>query len=317
MSSGRHGISDVRITGPAVLENSRQQWVDLACRFSFDPADFKQLDIKWYFERTEEPFLQWVPSAGRRPQTIGPRWRSRVSSRHAVTNSSEGWSAEQVVRVAQPSILTSGTYHCKVATFTTETIASHRLLIFGENHVHPERFPFTCRHCRPGCRALPLLQPHRHPHRGLLCGHPGLPRAPPLPLIVLRAGRGGGGPPAGGREHHHGGCLPAWLDTSSLFTVDGVHYCAGETRNDVRRLGVHPAAHLALTSNGFLLSHGDPRHPVLPEQEDDVPGGQRVGARHQAGSVRRGRPTHRLILAASWMFVIKERERGETARKST
>ena len=96
-----------------------------------------------------------------------------------------------------------------------------------------------------------------------------------------------------------------------------MHYCAGETRDDVRRLGVHPAPHLTLTSNGFLLSHGNPRHPVLPEQEDDVPGGQRAGARHQTGSVRRGRPAHRLVLAASWMFVIKERERGETARKST
>ena len=39
---------------------------------------------------------------------------------------------EQVIRVIQPSILTSGVYTCKVATFTSEQITSHNLLIFGK-----------------------------------------------------------------------------------------------------------------------------------------------------------------------------------------
>ena len=44
------GISDVRMSGPGVLENGRQQHVDLGCSFSFASAEFKQLDIKWYFD---------------------------------------------------------------------------------------------------------------------------------------------------------------------------------------------------------------------------------------------------------------------------
>ena len=41
---------------------------------------------------------------------------------------------EQVIRVIQPSILTSGVYTCKVATFTSEQITSHNLLIFGKSY---------------------------------------------------------------------------------------------------------------------------------------------------------------------------------------
>ena len=48
--AGSRGISDVHITGPSVLENGRQQWVDLTCSFTFTSAEYKQLDIKWYFD---------------------------------------------------------------------------------------------------------------------------------------------------------------------------------------------------------------------------------------------------------------------------
>merc|ERR1719195_2572198 len=123
INTGSRGISDVLITGPSVLENGRQQWVDLACSFTFSSPEYKQLDIKWYFDNEEEPFLQWVPSAGRQPQTIGPRFRSRVDTEHLLSNTSRGLVTSQVLRVDQPSILTSGLYHCKVATFTTEEIS--------------------------------------------------------------------------------------------------------------------------------------------------------------------------------------------------
>ena len=58
--------------------------------------------------------------------------RSRVKTEQLVSNSSRGLVVRQVVRVDQPSILTSGLYHCKVATFTTEEISTHNLLIFGK-----------------------------------------------------------------------------------------------------------------------------------------------------------------------------------------
>ena len=40
----------MRISGPHVLENGRQQYVDLTCSFQFKPEEYKQLDIKWYFD---------------------------------------------------------------------------------------------------------------------------------------------------------------------------------------------------------------------------------------------------------------------------
>ena len=43
-------VSDVQITGPQVLENGRQSFVDLTCSFYFMPSEYKQLDIKWYFD---------------------------------------------------------------------------------------------------------------------------------------------------------------------------------------------------------------------------------------------------------------------------
>ena len=59
-------------------------------------------------------------------------FRSRVKTEHLLTNTSRGLVTSQVVRIDQPSILTSGLYHCKVATFTMEEITTHSLLIFGE-----------------------------------------------------------------------------------------------------------------------------------------------------------------------------------------
>ena len=44
------GISDVLINGPEVLENGRQQYVVLSCSFNFIQKEYKQLDIKWYFD---------------------------------------------------------------------------------------------------------------------------------------------------------------------------------------------------------------------------------------------------------------------------
>ena len=58
--------------------------------------------------------------------------RSRVDTRHVLTNTSTGYRTEQVIRVDKPSLVTSGEYTCKVATFTSEMITSHSLLIFGE-----------------------------------------------------------------------------------------------------------------------------------------------------------------------------------------
>jgi hypothetical protein len=65
-------------------------YVDLSCSFSHTPQEYKELDLKWYFSTEEEPFLLWVPSSGRKPQTIGQRFKKRLEVTHSVRNTSEG-----------------------------------------------------------------------------------------------------------------------------------------------------------------------------------------------------------------------------------
>ena len=71
--SGQFCISPVLISGPSVIDLTKQPqpWVDLSCSFSYIKQEYKELDIKWYFSGEEEPILQWVPSASKKPQTIG------------------------------------------------------------------------------------------------------------------------------------------------------------------------------------------------------------------------------------------------------
>ena len=128
--TGDSCLSEVHITGPSVIESGSQPFVELTCSFHFLSSEYNQLDIKWYFDTEEEPSLQWVPSSGRQPQTIGQRFKSRVKTRHVLTNTTHGYKTDQVIRVFHPSIHTSGDYHCKVATFTEEDTSSHSLMIF-------------------------------------------------------------------------------------------------------------------------------------------------------------------------------------------
>ena len=123
----------MHISGPSVIESGSKAWIELSCSFHFNTSEYKQLDMKWYFDMDDEPFLQWVPSSGRKPQTIGQRFKSRVITRHILTNTTEGYKTEQVIRVLRPTIHISGDFNCRVATFTQEYIGTHSLIVFGKN----------------------------------------------------------------------------------------------------------------------------------------------------------------------------------------
>ena len=149
-------LSEIHITGESVIESGTQEGVELSCSFQFISSEYKELDIKWYFDTEEEPFLQWVPSSGREPQTVGQMFKSRVTTRHTLTNTTHGYKTEQVIRVLRPSIHMSGHYHCKVATFTQEDTSTHSLVIYGKNTCHIIIF-YIPPYSRPRCRPLPLL----------------------------------------------------------------------------------------------------------------------------------------------------------------
>ena len=128
--TGDISLSPVTIRGPTAIQSSQQPWVELSCSFSFEAMEHKQLDLKWYFDEQEEPFLQWIPSSGRKPQMIGSTFRGRLITQHEVSNSSSSYKTEQVIRVMRPNIHLSGVYTCKVSTFTQEDATSHQLVIF-------------------------------------------------------------------------------------------------------------------------------------------------------------------------------------------
>ena len=129
---GQDCLSNLKIAGPSVLDVDQlpDPWVDLSCSFHYSQQEYKELDLKWYFSTDEEPFLQWVPSSGRKPQTIGQRFKNRLEVRHSATNSSQESRIDQIIRVERPSVHLSGDYTCKVASFFAEERSSHNLLIF-------------------------------------------------------------------------------------------------------------------------------------------------------------------------------------------
>ena len=125
-------LSSVQLTGPSVVETQQHPWVDLTCSFYHTALEYTELDLKWYFSEEEEPFLQWVPSSGREPQTIGQRFKNRLEVSHSYKNTSEGYRIKEVIRVARPSVHLSGDFTCKVATFLQEERSGHNLVIYGE-----------------------------------------------------------------------------------------------------------------------------------------------------------------------------------------
>lgn len=130
--SGEDCLSGVQLTGPSVVEANQlpNPWVDLTCSFNYKPLEYSQLDLKWYFSTEEEPFLQWVPSSGRKPQTIGQKFKNRLEVSHNSRNTSDGFRIDQNIRVERPSVHLSGDYTCKVAAFLMEESSTHNLIIF-------------------------------------------------------------------------------------------------------------------------------------------------------------------------------------------
>ena len=124
-------LSPLEVHGIPVVESGTLPWVEMTCSFYFNSSEYNQIDMKWYYNSDEQPFLQWVPSSGRQPQTIGQRFKGRIETHHNLSNDTELFKTDQVIRVLRPTIHTSGEYTCRVATFTQERATTHSLIVFG------------------------------------------------------------------------------------------------------------------------------------------------------------------------------------------
>ena len=121
------------MSGPHSILSGSQAWVELSCSFTHTMEEYGQLDLKWYYSTQEEPFLEWVPSTGREPQLRESMLSSSMSVRHQARNTTMGRRVRQVLRLAHPTTLLSGEYHCRVATFTHEERRSHTMTVFGRD----------------------------------------------------------------------------------------------------------------------------------------------------------------------------------------
>merc|ERR1719481_472505 len=86
-------------------------------------SEYSELDIKWYFNRTDTPFMVELPFLQGRPQVVEesyerhirlPRQRQHLTSRFTLTNTS-------------PNL--SGVYTCTVSTFSREIIRMKKIMI--------------------------------------------------------------------------------------------------------------------------------------------------------------------------------------------
>ena len=102
--------------------------VEMVCSFLHTKSEFQQVDLKWYKDTDEEPFLQWVPSYGGQPQIVG---EVDYVVGHRSINTTMGHMIEQMIVMERPTIDMSGEYHCKVATFYEEIISTLTFTVFG------------------------------------------------------------------------------------------------------------------------------------------------------------------------------------------
>lgn len=112
--------------GPRVVESGQEAAVELTCSFAHNASELNQLDVKCYFQRTAQPFIQWVPSAGRLPQSIGESWADRLELSHSFLNTSHTLR----MRLKRPTVEYSGLYECKVSTFHEEKTSSLNMIVF-------------------------------------------------------------------------------------------------------------------------------------------------------------------------------------------
>jgi hypothetical protein len=89
------------------------------------------VDLKWYKDMDEEPFLQLVPSYGGQPQVV----MRRMKVGHRSMNTSIGQMIDQMLVMDRPSIDISGKYHCRVSTFYEDTVSTLDITVFGREYL--------------------------------------------------------------------------------------------------------------------------------------------------------------------------------------
>jgi len=129
-------VDHVGLRGPRAV--SLYSSLTLTCSLTTQAGELSQLDIKWYKDQDQTPFLQWIPSLSRKPQIL-EQSRSVAGNvkvqfrRYNVSKKSTSGRQriEQMVVFENITTEMSGDFHCRVATFSQELIRSLKISVFG------------------------------------------------------------------------------------------------------------------------------------------------------------------------------------------
>lgn len=134
------GVQITRLSVPSAVLNGSVGSLTLDCHFKLDPGDqlnnplqpnqsgpvVSGLVVKWFLNDRPEPVYQWTP--GYRPQAFGPL-KGRVDLGHAT--SEDSLQKYRAIRLCRPGVELSGSYTCRVTTWSDVAVATKRMTIYA------------------------------------------------------------------------------------------------------------------------------------------------------------------------------------------
>lgn len=128
--TGVLGVDIRELSVPKLVELGSENVV-LDCDYDYDEREKMELDIKWYFNDSHEPFFQWVPGQLKRPQVIGELFARHLDLDYAVSDTRDRFKRHRALLLRRPTLDLSGSYTCKVSTFTDEEIRRKSMTIYA------------------------------------------------------------------------------------------------------------------------------------------------------------------------------------------
>jgi len=143
-TSDHNCLTHIGLTGPSQVELSSSDPVRLLCSFLHTDEELKQLDVKWYKDKDQTPFLQWIPSLSRKPQLVDESrilagnikvgFRFINSTELIVDKKENDWKdlkqIDQILILENITTEIAGEFHCRVATFFHDVTKSQIITVF-------------------------------------------------------------------------------------------------------------------------------------------------------------------------------------------
>ncbi|XP_022917622.1 uncharacterized protein [Onthophagus taurus] len=119
--------SAVKINSLQVPEAIRLGFpVVLDCDYTIEEEAADGLVVKWYFNKTQVPIYQWIPT--RRPQDFGIL-KGRLNLEYSASKDIN--SVHRALHIMKPGLDLSGEYTCSVSTFNGEDVKSKKMLVYA------------------------------------------------------------------------------------------------------------------------------------------------------------------------------------------